>query len=486
MRLLGLDIGTGSSKGVLVDEDGQVLATAVRPHHTSSPHAGWYEHDAVSGWWLSVQHLVRELLAESPGHIDGIGVSGIGPAVLLTDADDLPVRPAILYGIDTRAQSQISRQTELFGEDALLLHAGNRLTTQSVGPKLQWIAENEPVTWSRARHLYSAPSWIVRQLTGEYTLDAYSASNADPLYDLQSGTWWERGWAHLGQLKRPSLPWPADIVGHVTGEASRLTGLEVGTPVIAGTIDAMAEAYSVGVSDIGDTMIMYGSTLFIVQSVANPAPHNGLWGSVGRTRGSFASLAGLATSGLITSWLTNLTSIDFATIIAEAEEVPAGSDGLLLLPYFEGERTPLFDPNARGTWVGLTLRHTRAHLYRSVLEGVAHGVRHNLEAMTQAGAAPKRLVAVGGGTQSSLWLQIVSDVTGLPQDLPSTTVGASYGDARMVADALGMDTSGWNPPTKRIEPDPSVRALYDEMHAGYLALYPAIRDTMHSLARLNR
>jgi xylulokinase len=444
----------------------------------------WFEHDAESGWWADTVELVRALLAQSPGPVAGVAVSGIGPAVLVTDEADRPLRPAILYGIDTRAGRQIAEQTAHHGEETLLATVGNRLTSQSVGPKLAWVADAEPDVFARTRRVYSAPGWVVRRLTGEYTLDHYSASTSDPLYDLRAHGWWEPGWTGLERLERPTLAWPGEVVGSVTTEAAELTGLAPGTPVVAGTVDAMAEAYSVGCGAVGDTMVMYGSTMFLIQTVAAPAVHPGLWAAVGRTADTSSVAAGMSTSGLITGWLADLTSRSFPELLDEARGVPAGSDGLLMLPYFAGERTPLFDPRARGAWVGLTLRHGRGHLYRSALEAVGFGVRHNLAAMTDAGARPARLVAVGGGTREDLWTQIVSDVTGLPQDVPSVTVGASYGDARMAADAAGVDTSGWNPVARRTDPDAGTRAVYDTLYGEYLRSYPALADTMHVLADL--
>jgi xylulokinase len=486
VRFVGLDIGTGSSKGVVVDATGQVLATATVPGATSSPRPGWFEHDADGVWWSSVQSLLRTLLSTSPGPVDAVAVSGIGPTLLLTDGDDRPLRPAILYGIDTRAEAQVVEHNERFGRTTLLNTVGNVLTSQAVGPKLAWVAEHETDVFARARRLYSAPGWVVRRLTGAYTLDHYSASASDPLYDLRSRAWWEPGWAGIEHLERPALAWPGELVGEVTAEAAAATGLSPGTPVLAGTIDALAEAYSVGCRSVGDTMLMYGSTMFILQTVAAPTVHPGLWAAVGRTAETFVAAAGMSTSGLITNWLTEITQSDFPTLLDAARQVPAGSDGLLLLPYFAGERTPVFDPLARGAWVGLSLRHGRGHLYRSALEAVALGVRHNLSAMTEAGAPPARLVAVGGGVRDRLWSQIVSDVTGLPQDVPSVTVGASYGDARIAADALGVDTSGWNPVARRTTPDPSTAGVYDLLYREYLRTYPALADTMHVLAGLNR
>lgn len=487
MTYLGIDIGTGSSKGVLVDAAGTVLRRARRDHVTATPRPGWFEHDPDRVWWDDLVAICRELLDGLAGIEPprGVCVSGIGPAVLMTDEDDHPLRPAILYGIDTRCAEQAAAQNRTIGPDVLVSRVGNLLSTQSVGPKLQWIADAEPDVWERARRVYSAPGWLVRCLTGEYTVDHYSASNSDPLYDVSTGTWWDEAWEPYDRLERPRLAWPSEVVGQVTAAASAATGIPAGTPVTAGAIDALAEAYSVGCSAAGDAMVMYGSTLFMIQVTGAIVPTSHLWAANGRTAETFSLAAGMSTGGLVTSWLARNLGQDYAALVEQAAAVPPGAEGLLLLPYFAGERTPIFDPGARATWFGLTLDHGPGHLYRSGLESVAMGVRHNLEAMSDAGATARRLVAVGGGTAQRLWTQIVSDVTGLPQDLPSLTVGASYGDARIAADADGVDTTGWNPVAERLEPDPAVRATYDELFTLYRSAYPAVADLTHRLRALD-
>lgn len=483
---LGVDIGTASSKGVLVDESGALLASAARSHETLSPQPGWFEHDADGVWWTEFRDLVRELLAAQPERgVDAVAVSGIGPCVLIADEAGQPLRAAILYGIDRRAEREIDELSDQLGAEAVLRRGGNRLSTQAVGPKLLWLARHEPATWARARRWYGASSFLVGRLTGEYVMDHYTASASDPLYDLTALGWWPEGWAAAAPRIEPArLAWPGDVVGTVSAAAAAQTGLPAGTRVLAGTTDALAEAYSVGCRAVGDTMVMYGSTMFLIQTVARPAAHPGLWAVSGRTPGTFSIAAGMATSGLVTTWLAGITSVDIGDLVTEAAQVPPGSDGLVLLPYFAGERTPIFDPHARGCWLGLTLGHTRGHLYRSVLEGVAFGVRHNIEAMIEAGGRPRRLVAVGGGTRGSLWTRIVSDVTGLPQDLPRATIGAPYGDARMAADACGIDTSAWNPVAGRIEPDAGTAARYDELYGVYRRTYSALLEDMHRLARI--
>lgn len=191
----------------------------------------------------------------------------------------------------------------------------------------------------------------------------------------------------------------------------------------------------------------------------------------------------MATSGAVTDWLRVLTGGEFGELLEEAAGVPPGSRGLLVLPYFAGERTPLFDPDARGIIAGLTLSHQRPEIYRAILEGIGYGVRHNLEVMSDAGAHAKRLVAVGGGTKGGLWTRIVSDITGLPQQLPTDTIGASLGNAYLAAESQGRDTSSWNPVIATVEPDPARTRHYDSFYRHYRTLYENTRATAHFLAR---
>ncbi|MGH3797575.1 MAG: FGGY-family carbohydrate kinase [Pseudonocardiaceae bacterium] len=484
--LLGVDIGTSSSKGVLVTPDGSVLAQASRPHRTSTPRPGWVEHDAEAVWWADFCAIARDLVAAADGRaLAGLGVSGIGPGVLPADASGTPLRPAILYGVDTRATAEIDELTGELGAEAILERCGMRLTTQAVGPKLRWLARHEPDVAAGMRMLLMASSYLVHRLTGRYVLDHHSASQSAPLYDLSARAWYT-DWAEqvAPGLELPELLWPTEVAGSVTAAAAAETGLPEGLAVTAGTVDAWAEATSVGVREPGDMMVMYGTTMFLVQIVEKVRPHPGLWGTVGTLPGSYSVAAGMATSGAITDWLRELLGGEFAALVAEAAEVPAGSRGLLLLPYFAGERTPVFDPDARGVLAGLTTLHGRAEIYRAALEGTAFGVRHNLAAMADAGGDVARLVAVGGGTQGDLWTQIVSDVTATPQDICEQTVGACLGDAMLAALATGSASEvwSWNPVARRLTPDPERHARYDAFYSRYRELYESTKDVAHFLA----
>jgi xylulokinase len=223
--------------------------------------------------------------------------------------------------------------------------------------------------------------------------------------------------------------------------------------------------------------------------LAEARTHPALWATTGVRPGTHCLAGGMATSGALTGWLRRIAGdLPYEQLVAEAGAVPAGSSGLVVLPYFAGERTPIFDPAARGTIIGLTLSHGRGHLYRALLEGTAYGVRHNLEALDDAGGSPQRLVAVGGGTRGGLWTQIVSDVTGRPQDVPAQTIGAAYGDALFAGTAAGLvdPGAGWNPIATRVEPDAGAAGLYDELYGVYRELYPATAAQAHALAAIQQ
>ncbi|WP_336644579.1 FGGY-family carbohydrate kinase [Microbacterium sp. USHLN186] len=496
---LGVDIGTSSSKGVLVSETGEILATATRAHAVERPHSGWVEMDG-NVWWDEFVAIARELLRPSTSsgaqkgevEIAAVGVSGMGPCVLLADEKGEPVRPAILYGVDTRATAQIARLTDELGADEITAVGGSVLTSQSAGPKIAWVADEEPDAWARAARLFMPASWLAHRLTGAYVLDHQSASQTSPLYDIENERWHEPWWdACAARIERPALTWAGDIAGTVTPVASDLTGIPEGTPVITGTIDAWSEAVSVGAHRDGDLMLMYGTTMFLIATGERTLRTPSMWTTAGAFAGTRNLAGGLSTSGALTGWLKDLTDADYPQLLAEAEASGPGARGLLMLPYFSGERTPIQDPDARGVIAGLTLRHGRGDLYRAALEATALGVRHNVETMRAAGADIRRIVAVGGGTQGRLWLQIVSDATGLIQEVPATTIGASYGAAFLAASAVAPDDAKpliehWNPVATTITPDPAVKDVYDALFDRYLRLYAGTREVVHELATAQR
>jgi len=478
---LGVDIGTSSSKGVLVTAGGEILRAAVREHAVDRPQPGYVEMDGLT-WWDEFVAMASELTG--PGDVDvaAVGVSGMGPCVLVADENDTPLRPAILYGVDSRAAVEIASLTEELGAVEILDRCGSALSSQSVGPKLAWLRNHEPELFARARRFYMPSSWLVRKLTGEYVLDLHSASQCTPMFDTSSMSWY-RPWSDMiaPDLELPPLRWTGEMAGRTT---TAVAGIGAGVPVIVGTIDAWSEAVSVGAQEVGDLMLMYGTTMFLINTVHSRITSASMWGTAGALEGTRNLAGGMATSGAITGWLRDLVgSPDYATLLTEAAASGPGARGLLMLPYFAGERTPIMDPDARGVIAGLTLTHTRGDLYRAALEATAFGIRHNIETMTAAGATIDRVVAVGGGAQGALWPQIVSDVTGLPQVIPSKTIGASFGAAFLAA-ALEHDVriDEWNPTAGICEPDAATKVGYDDLYAHYLDLYPATREINRALA----
>lgn len=463
---LGVDIGTYQTKGVIVDAAGRVVAEAARDHEMIVPRPGWAEHRAEEDWWGDVVHVTRALLSQSgvPGaEIAAVACSAIGPCMLPVDADGAPLMNGVLYGVDTRAMAEVAEMTEAIGADTMLDRCGNALTSQSVGPKFLWLKRNRPEIFAKTAKVLTSTSFVVHRLTGEYVIDHYTAANFSPFYDVGAQDWcldlapgliWAE---HL-----PRLLWSSEIAGRVTEAAAAETGLAPGTPVTTGTIDAAAEALSVGVRDPGDMMMMYGSTIFIVTLTPERVRDARLWYAPWLFPGEHASMAGLATSGTLTHWFRDQFARElpredaFATLAAEAEAVPPGAGGLLFLPYFSGERTPIHDPHAKGAFFGLNLTHSRAHMYRALLEGIAHGTAHVTETYAEVGAAPTRVLAVGGGTKNALWMQATSDIAMLPQEVCARTTGAAYGDAFLARVALGEaevgDIAGWNPVERRVEP----------------------------------
>ncbi|WIY83354.1 FGGY family carbohydrate kinase [Propionimicrobium sp. PCR01-08-3] len=485
--VIGIDVGTSSTKGVLSGLNGSVLATATRQHDVQRPHPGHVEM-APDIWWQEFCSLGRELTSAQPeAQVVAVGVSGMGPCVALADEHSAPVRPAILYGVDTRAVDEIAEwTTKLGGDNAIIARCGSILTTQAAGPKIAWIARHEQAVYTRAKRLFMPASWLVWKLTGAYLLDHQSASQCTPMYDIEAQTWY-RPWADqiATGIDLPRLAWAGEIAGTVTPAAAEASGLPAGIPVTCGTIDAWAEALSVDAHNVGDLMLMYGTTMFFINTVSEPVRTPALWGTIGALPGTRNVAGGMATSGAITNWLRDLFgSPGFSELVTEADAAGPGAHGLLMLPYFAGERTPLMDPAARGVLAGLTIDHTRGDLYRAALEATGLAVRHNIEAIESAGGRIDRIVAVGGGTKGDVWTQIVSDISGRPQVIPQETIGASYGSAWLAANLIQpIAASEWNPPARVLHPRPENAANYEELNDLYRQLYPATATVAHALAR---
>ncbi|WP_424949897.1 FGGY-family carbohydrate kinase [Deinococcus sp.] len=493
--LLGVDVGTSSSKGVLTTLTGEVLKSHVIPHGVSNPRPGHYEQDADSVWWADVANICQHLLSGEYTGADvvGVGVSAIGPCLLPLDEAGRPLRPGILYGLDSRAGAQIGALNAEIGADTLMTFSGMALSSQAVGPKIRWLREAEPEVWTKTRTLTTASSYLVSRLTGRHVMNRHEASHYMPLYNPETGEWDARFEAHVGPAgtvlpRLPALGWSDELAGHVSEEAAALTGLVVGTPVSVGAVDALSEGVSVGVARPGDLMIMYGSTIFFILVQDARTPSDTLWTIGGAYAGQLNLAGGINTTGILTAWFRDQLApgATFTELFAAAAQVPAGAGGLLVLPYFSGERTPISDPQARGVVVGLTLGHTRDQFFRAILEGVGYAVRHVLQTFRDLGADVRRVVAVGGGAQTDTWLQMVSDIAGVQQEVPATTIGASYGDAFLAGLAAGVlrreQLQDWVKPGRTVKPNEAHRTLYDARYRDYLELYTVTRGIVHRLA----
>ncbi len=490
---LGIDIGTFESKGVLVDASGRVVASAAQPHEMIVPQPGWAEHRADEDWWSDFTSISRALLAASgidAAKIACVACSAIGPCMLPVDASGAPLMNAVLYGVDGRAAAEVEELTTRIGAEVILERCGNALTSQSVGPKILWLRRNRPEVFAKTAKILNASSYLVFRLTGEYVVDHFTAANFSPLYDVSRRDWTAGLADDIAPLDMlPRLMWSTEIAGHITPEAAAQTGLAPGTPVTAGTIDAAAEAVSVGVRESGDMMMMYGSTIFMIMLTETRLRDPRLWYAPWLFPGVHAALAGLATSGTLTHWFRDQFARElprkeaFAALTAEALAAPPGAKGLLVLPYFSGERTPVHDPKARGCFFGLDLTHGRGDMFRAVLEGIAFGTNHVMETFAEAGQEPRRLLAVGGGTRNEVWLQATSDICRQDQILCENTFGASYGDAFLAALAIGAarrgDIAKWNPESAVVRAAP--KPVYDRQYKLFRALYEQTRDIAHAL-----
>ena len=495
---IGVDVGTSETTAVLVDREGRALAEASTPNTLRVPRPGWAEHDAETDWWGNLCTVVNQILERtdvSANDVEAVGCSGIGPCVLPVDAEVRPLGPGILYGIDTRASAQIERLDAKLGREAILERTGNALTSQSAGPKVAWLRDERPDAFAAAAWFHTCQSFLVARLTGEHVMDHTTAAYWGPFYDIRTNAWIDE-WAAgtVDPARRPRLVWPTEVAGQVTVEAARATGLAAGTPVIAGAPDAPAEAVSAGVMGPGDLMVMYGSSIFIIAVVGEPIVDPRMWAAPYVFEGTSIVAGGTSTAGTLTRWLIELLTDErdpaaisdhYDAFAAWAAESPPGANGLDLLPYLSGERTPIHDPDARGVIFGLSLRHGRADLARAALEGIAQGIRLNLEVMREMGVPIERIRAVGGGVNNPTWLQAVSDCAARPQEVV-TQRGAAYGDAILAAIGIGAlardGVAAWIDVDRRIEPDPTLAELYERQASRQRRLYDSTRSLMHEVA----
>ena len=495
MYLLGVDIGSYSAKGVLLTNKGEIVATATQAHEMRVPGPGLAEHDANADWWGGFCSVTKQLLEKTgidPKQINSVGCSGIGPCMLPVDAEGNALRQAVLYGIDTRAKEQILEMTRCYGEKYIMHHSGMSLTTQAVGPKMMWLSKHEPEVMAKAAKIVGCPTYLVQRLTGVCVVDHYGAANYAPFYDVEKMAWnTELTRDTCSPELLPEVRWTSEIAGSINAKAALETGLAQGTPVIVGTVDAAAEATSVGVLEHGDLMVMYGTSIFFIQVVPELHRDERHWSAPYLFPGTWAAMGGVSTGGALTHWfrreLTALEDRDtaFVALQAEAALSPPGANGLISLPYFSGERTPINDPSARGMFFGLNLTHQRGDMYRALLEGVGHATRHNLDMFNEIHPA-RALYAVGGGVNNELWIQSSVDIANKSQRVRRHTVGAALGSAFLAGIGVGVfkscDIERINPIEREIVPQAKLRDRYDRDHRIFRSLYEINRTLMTELS----
>ena len=487
---LGVDIGTYESKGVLTDSQGVLRGQVAVKHEMLIPKPGWAEHDPTDVWWGDFVRITKSLLSQKDilsKNITSVAVSAIGPCMLPVDEKCNPLYSGVLYGVDTRATEEINYLNELIGKKHIFDFGGNALTSQSIGPKILWLKREHPEIFKKAHKIVTSTTFIVQKLTGMCVIDHYSAANFTPLYDKSKLKWSDSLAPNLIDIEKlPDLKWTTDIGGYISEVASKETGLPSGVPVTVGTIDAAAEAMSVGVQKPGHLMIMYGSTMFFIALTSEDRSNESLWSSPWLFENEFSLMAGTSTSGTITQWFRKEFARDldpsdsFYELTKLASNSPAGSKNLITLPYFSGERTPIQNPNASGVIFGLNLTHTRADIYRSLLEGISYGANHIIETFISAGFRPENIFAVGGGVKNEIWTSSISNISGFEQTIKSKTVGAAFGNCFLAALSMGHvgreEIDNWNK-TKRVikvDSDP----IYSKQYELFKALYKSTSDLM--------
>jgi xylulokinase len=474
--LVGIDVGTTATKGIAIDPDGTVLARTEAEYPLNTPHPGWAEQDPED-WWRATE-TVLAALKEDAGEPAGIGLSGQMHGLVALDENDQVLRPAILWN-DQRTQAECDEIESTIGLDRLIELTGNRALTGFTAPKILWLRHHEPDTYARIKRIALPKDYVRLRLTGQHATDVADASGT-LLLDVARRRWSEEVLEAL-EIDRDWLPEALESPA-VSGETQN------GVPVAAGAGDQAAGALGVGVDRPGPLSIALGTSGVVFaaleQFAADPEARvhafchavPDAWHAMGVMLSAAGSLA----------WLRNVAAPDtsYDELLAMAEAWPAGTENLIFLPYLAGERTPHADPDARGAFAGLSLRHDRGALTRSVLEGVAFGLRDSLDLIAELGKKPELGRISGGGARSDLWTKIVASVLELPLERVAVDEGAAFGAAILggVAAEVWPDVHAAVQATVRargqIDPVPEWVEIYKEQRPTFQALYPAIKDAL--------
>jgi len=498
MSLLGIDVGTGGTRAVLIDSRGRVISSATAEHAPmSSPRIGWAE-QSPEDWWRAACQAIRECLAKrsSPAQeVSAIGLTGQMHGLVLLDAQDHVLRPAIIW-CDQRTGEECQEITKQVGAQRLIELTANPALTGFTLPKIWWVRRHEPELWARVRSLMLPKDYIRFRLTGARAIDVADASGT-LMFDVVHRRW-SQPMLEISRLDEALLPKvfeSPEITGRVHEEGARSSGLRPGIPVVAGAGDQAAGAVGMGIVKPGAVSATIGTSGVVFAATSTPVlePKGRIhtfchaipnrWHVMGVTQGA----------GLSLRWFRDQFGAGkddgrdpYDRLADEAAKTPPGADGLLWAPYLMGERTPHLDPNARGALVGITAQHARAHVIRSILEGVAFSLRDTLALFQEIGVPIESIRLGGGGARSSLWQQIQADIYGMPVELIEADEGGAYGAALLA----GVGTGNWPSVevacetsvrvAKRVEPNPKTAKLMSLQYAEYRKLYPALRGIQHS------
>ena len=491
---LGIDVSTTATKTLLIDSTGEVLAVASTTYPFETPHPLWSEQHPDL-WWDGAQKSIRAVLEKSgvdAAQIGGIGLTGQMHGLVLLDEAGEVLRPAILWN-DQRTQAQCDEIHRRIGKEKFIQITGNVALTGFTAPKILWVAQNEPELYAKAKHVLLPKDYIRYKLTGEYAMDKADGAGT-VLFDLKKRDWSDEVLAALGIPRAwmpPTFEGPT-FTGLVTKDAAAVTGLKAGTPVAAGGGDQAAQAVGVGAVEPGIVGLTVGTSgvVFATTPSALVEPEGRLHAFCHAVPGMWHFMGVMLSAAGSLQWYRDTLAPDmsFDDLLKEAESVPAGSEGLQFLPYLSGERTPHPDPLARGAFIGLTIRHTRGHMTRAVLEGVAFGLKDSFTLIQNAGlGAITQVRASGGGTKGALWRQILASVLEAELVTVNTAEGAAYGAALLA----GVGASAWaDVPsacraaikiTGSTQPDSAQVNIYRKSYVLYRELYPALKPSFEKM-----
>ena len=488
--LFGIDVGTTATKGILLAPESGIVAQGEVSSTLLSPAGGRAEEDPGQ-WWENVAAVSRICLGQigaDAAQIGAIGVSGMVPTLILLDAHGRVLRPSIQQN-DARSYLEIAAFLERVANEDVLKRTGSAVTQQSIGPKLLWLRRHEPDFLEKAAHVMGSYDYIVYQLTGELSCERNWALESG-LFDLHRESW-DPVILELSTIEERLLGrvhWASEVVGTVTRRAAEFTGLAQGTPVVAGSADHIASAFSAGLKSQGDLLVKLGGAGDILYSLDELVVDARLFLDYHVIPGKYLINGCMAASGSIIRWFRQqfAAELDYGALDETAAGLAPGSDGLVLLPYFLGEKTPLNDPLARGVIFGLDLSHTRAHVYRAVLEGIAYGFRHHLEVLAERGLKASRARVTNGGARSRLWKQITADVIGLPLEQVADHPGSSLGAAFVAGMGAGV-FDDWSQIerfiriSQTVAPNRVAHERYRKFFGIYRALYRDLKDRFAEL-----